>query len=196
MVMFYIILGVVAYLFFFLYDINSIILKNHLLNCCFFAGVFLQISATAGIIFTSMDSIKINLYKTGAFGVFALLFLCLLIYTLFFALPFKDTYVTTGSPPKVCDCGVYALCRHPGVLWLIGFYAFLGLALQTTLMITLAAIFSILDLLYVIFQDRWTFVKYFSNYKEYKTDTPFLLPNLKSIKRCLQTLSWKEGTIS
>lgn len=194
--MIYIILGVVAYLFFFIYDINSIILKNHLLNCCFFAGVFLQISATAGIIFLSMDSIKINLYRTGVFGILAFLFLGLLIYTLFFALPFKDTYITTGSPPKALSNGVYALCRHPGVLWLIGFYAFLGLALQTAFMIVLTVIFSVLDLIYVIFQDRWTFVKYFSNYMEYKSDTPFLLPNLKSMKRCLQTLSWKEGTIS
>jgi protein-S-isoprenylcysteine O-methyltransferase Ste14 len=196
MVMIYIIIGAAAYLFFILYDLNSIILRNNLLYCSFFAGIFLQALAAAGIVLTSLDTVKTNDYRAGIFGILAMLFLCLLVYTLFFALPFKATYITAGSSPKLCRTGVYALCRHPGVLWLFGFYLFLGLALGTLLPMVSAAVFSVLNLFYVIFQDRWTFMKYFGDYGEYKTDTPFLLPNLRSIKRCFQTLKWKEGTIS
>jgi hypothetical protein len=70
----------------------------------------------------------------------------------------------------------------------MGFYFFLGLALEIPLLLTAACIYSGLNIIYVIFQDRWTFMKTFEDYESYKTDTPFLLPNLKSIKRCLRTL--------
>ena len=39
-----------------------------------------------------------------------------LIYTLFFALPFDETYAKQNNGRYVCDRGVYALCRHPGIL--------------------------------------------------------------------------------
>ena len=52
----------------------------------------------------------------------ALCFLLLLIYALFFALPFQETYVVQNVGNKVCAQGMYALCRHPGVLWFTGFY--------------------------------------------------------------------------
>jgi protein-S-isoprenylcysteine O-methyltransferase Ste14 len=144
--------------------------------------------ATGGIIITSLDLIQINIVRMGIFGVFTALFFSLLIYTLFFALPFKNTYIETEGSPKVCQSGVYALCRHPGVLWFIGFYAFFGITLQLPLLLIAAVIFSLLNVFYVIFQDNWTFMKIFVNYAEYKKVTPFLIPNNKSIKRCLQTL--------
>lgn len=196
MYMIFIILGVAAYIFFVLYDINCIVFKNKLLYCGFFTGLILLAAATGGIIVTSRKLIVLKSFRVVIFGTFAVLFLLLLMYTLFFALPFKDTYLETEGPHKVCQSGVYALCRHPGVLWFIGFYLFLGLALDLSLLFTAAIILSILDILYVIFQDRWTFVKNFVDYGEYKKITPFLLPNLKSLKRCLQTLKWKEGIIS
>lgn len=192
----YIIMGILAFVFFAVYDINSIIFKKKLLYCSFFAGFSLLTCATFGIIITSWDMTYIHNLRLGIFGIIAVIFLVLLIYTLFFALPFKDTYIETEKKPKVFQNGVYALCRHPGVLWFIGFYAFLGLALDMPLLQKAAAIFSFLNILYVILQDRWTFIKSFENYDQYKIETPFLLPNLKSIKRCFKTLSRKEGTVA
>jgi protein-S-isoprenylcysteine O-methyltransferase Ste14 len=184
--MIYVLIGIAAFVLFIVYDINSIIMKNKFLNGCFFAGNILLIVATAGIIFKSRDAIKMDVLRIVFFGIFTLLFFSLLIYTLFFALPFKNTYIETDSSPKVCQSGVYALCRHPGVLWFAGFFIFLGLTLNIPLLLTAAVIFSLLNTLYVIFQDQWTFMKIFENYDEYKINTPFLLPNTKSIKRCLQ----------
>lgn len=186
--MIYIILGVSAFLLFIIYDINSIILKNKLLNCCFLVGFLFLILATIGIIITSWDLITINFVNIVIFGTIAEIFFFLLIYTLFFALPFKNTYIETENPPKVCQSGVYALCRHPGVLWFVGFYIFLGLAVTIPLLLIAAAIFSIFNILYVLFQDNWTFINCFEDYDIYKIETPFLLPSKKSIKRCLETL--------
>lgn len=186
--MIYLFLGFLAFAFFAIYDINSIIIKHKLLYGCFFVGCFLIMVATIGIAITSRDLFEIDAFRIWIFGAIALLFFYLLIYTLFFALPFKKTYVEEKKPPKVCNSGVYALCRHPGVLWFMGFYFFFGLALNIPLLLTAAIIFSFLNILYIIFQDRWTFVKIFEDYDKYKIDTPFLVPNIKSIKRCLQTL--------
>lgn len=192
--MFYIFLGFIAFLLFIVYDINSIIMKHKIFDCCFFVGFFLLTVATIGVVITSWALIKVDAFRMGIFGVFTVIFLYLLIDTLFFAIPFKSTYLNKEESPKICQSGVYALCRHPGVLWFMGFYTFLGLALMIPLLLTAAVIFSILNILYVIFQDRWTFMKSFENYDKYKENTPFLLPNLKSIKRCLKSLSQK-GTI-
>lgn len=194
--MIYIILGVVAYIFFVLYDINSVVIKNKLLSCSFFAGVLLLAAATCGIILSSLGKIEWNIIRVGVYGAVSLVFIILLIYSLFFALPFEDTYLKMGTPPKVYRSGVYALCRHPGVICLIGFYLFLGLALGVNQLFIAAAIFSGFDILYVIFQDRWTFMKSFADYPEYKKDTPFLIPNRKSIKLCIQTFKWKEGSVN
>jgi protein-S-isoprenylcysteine O-methyltransferase Ste14 len=146
--MIYIILGVFAFLLFGLYDINSIIMKKKIINCCFFAGSFLILIATSGILFTSWDRIEPDPVRISFFGFWALLFFCLLIYTLFFALPFQSTYLEDTSP-KVCQSGVYALCRHPGVLWFIGFYLLLGLAFRIPLLYIAAFLFSFFNILYV-----------------------------------------------
>jgi protein-S-isoprenylcysteine O-methyltransferase Ste14 len=157
-------------------------------------GTTLLVAATLGIILSSRKLISMYTVRIGIFGGIAAIFFYLLIYTLFFALPFQDTYIKEKSH-TVCKNGVYALCRHPGVLWFTLFYAFLGLAVMIPTLFVAGSLFSILNILYVLFQDRWTFMKSFENYEGYKVDTPFLVPNKKSIKHCLRTLSRKEGTV-
>ena len=45
-----------------------------------------------------------------------------------------------------------------------------------------------LDVAYALFQDRWTFVRLFPDYREYRQETPFLLPTAASWRRCFHTL--------
>jgi protein-S-isoprenylcysteine O-methyltransferase Ste14 len=194
--MIYIILGVFAFLLFIIYDINSVLMKIKLLQACFFIGFLLLMVATIGIVIEAWDIILFHTLRMVGFGTFAGVFLYLLIYTLFFALPFKDTYIENEGLPKVCNNGVYALCRHPGVLWFTGFYLFIALALNIPLLLTAAIIFSSLNILYVIFQDQWTFMKVFDDYEQYQIETPFLIPNRKSIKRCFETLSQEEEKVT
>lgn len=190
--MLFILLGVMSFLFFLIYDINSVVLKKQLLNLSFLIGFLLLVTATAGIVITDRKSIPSGNLRIVVCGAGAAVFLALLLYTLFFALPFIDTYTKTTTESKVCRHGMYALCRHPGVLWFIGFYTFLGLAVDIPIFMTAAILFCLLNLFYVAFQDRWTFIKTFKDYNNYKIETPFLIPNKISLKRCMETFSRKE----
>ena len=109
-----------------------------------------------------------------ACGVSALLFLAALVYVLFFALPAKETYV--GETAALCDRGVYGRCRHPG------FWPFLAAALCAGVFGGTAevwagmALFSGLDLLYIVLQDVYFFPRTIPGYAAYRRGTPFLIP--------------------
>jgi protein-S-isoprenylcysteine O-methyltransferase Ste14 len=181
-------MGTLAFVLFLLYDINSVIFKNMIINSFFFLGSLLLVAATMGIIVESRHQIEWNLWAMTIFGLLAVVFFCLLIYTLFFALPFDETYLKQTVAPKTYRNGVYALCRHPGVLWFMGGYFCLWLALKIPLLLWATIIFSSCNFFYIIFQDYWTFKQIFTDYSDYQKNTPFIIPNQKSIKRCLQTL--------
>lgn len=188
-----IILGCLAFALFILYDVNSLIWQNRWCSKCFFAGCLLLSGATVMMVAAAAPTAN----WTHRAAVAALLacgvFLVLLVYTLFFALPFESTYQSTSAADKpiVCQSGVYALCRHPGVLWFAGFYFCLYLAFGDRTLLLAAVLFSMLNVLYVIFQDRWTFVHVFDQYPAYQASTPFLLPTAQSIRRCFATLHQK-----
>ena len=42
--------------------------------------------------------------------------------------------------------------------------------------------FSLCNLLYVLFQDRWTFPRTFPDYPAYRRRVPFLLPTARSLR--------------
>ena len=186
----YIIIGIIAFLFFILYDFNSINMNLKWIHSSFFIGCILLATASCGIVISSLEITVPPLSQILIFGTVSLIFFMLLIYTLFFALPFGDTYMQSDKPPKTCHSGVYALCRHPGELWLIGFYLFFWLSLGGFLALTACILFSLFNLFYIIIQDRWSFMKTFSDYNEYKETTPFLIPTKHSIRRCLNTLQF------
>lgn len=196
--MIYGITGAAAYCIYILYDINSVVWRNRLLHMGFMAGTVMLVAATVAMIVDSagrkrlIGSVEFGMNPaTCVFILLELLFLGLLIYTLFFALPFRETY-TEGADgqetSKVCRKGMYALCRHPGVLWLTGIYLCLAVEFSTVEVIVNSILFIVFDVIYVIFQDRWTFVRTFTDYEEYKSETPFLIPCAGSIRKCLQTM--------
>ena len=117
----------------------------------------------------------------------ALALLALLIYTLFFALPFDTTYRDPTKKRPVCRTGMYALCRHPGVVWFVLFYLMLFIAVPTSEILWGGVALCIGNLLYIIFQDLWTFPRTFSDYDSYRQEVPFLFPTAASIRRAWQT---------
>lgn len=180
--------GIVGFILFFLYDINSYTIRNRILGCSFFAGCVLILFSTG-----------IQLYRAWLAEVFAvpsdilLLFLAFvsflcLIYCLFFALPFAETYVETQNERHVFDKGVYALCRHPGVLCFFALYLFLGLSALPQPLLLYGIILSFLNFLYVLFQDLVTFPKTFHDYAEYRKKTPFIIPTPQSIRLAIHTM--------
>lgn len=181
------ILGTLSFLLFFIYDINSVRNRNKFLHSLFGIGCSLLLISTSGLVIQNFSLEVIRQIKSLIFIGITMVCLVLLIYTLFFALPFKATYVESTGLPKVYDQGLYALCRHPGVLWFFFVFLFLGMAMQSKEVIMTGILFSFWNLLYIIFQDNYTFLKSFSDYKDYKNKTPFLIPNKSSMLRCIRT---------
>lgn len=183
---------VICYCLFLLYDINGVKWKSTVLNLAFFV-------ACAGLLALTVfacieDFAGLNIMRLISGGILAFLFLALLVYTLFLALPFEKTYVDrTGEEQKrkVYKSGVYGLCRHPGVLWYGGFYFSLCLAFGGWRLLVVAAAGTVLDILYVAFQDAWTFPRLFCNYEGYQREVPFLMPTRSSIKLCFEGLKKK-----
>ncbi|MEG1495899.1 MAG: hypothetical protein RR219_06155 [Clostridiales bacterium] len=183
------ILGSLSFLLFFVYDINSVKKNNRLFHHFFWLGCSVILIATICLFIGDFSVEKIMSFRGVFFSILGIIAFVLLIYTLFFALPFDKTYVDAHSVPKVCDVKIYALCRHPGVIWFFLFYLFAAIALKSINILWAAIIWSFLNVLYVTYQDKVTFVINFANYDEYKKTTPFLIPNKGSIKRCFDT--WK-----
>ena len=101
------------------------------------------------------------------FGIGALFFLGLLIYTLFFALPFEETYCEENKLRAAYTEGVYGLCRHPGVLWFAGAFLCMWGMLGGWRPGIYFGLMIFWNYLYIIFQDLWTFPRTFFNYREF-----------------------------
>ena len=180
-------LGIGGFLLYLLYDVNSFTYRLRLLHGAFALGTLLVGAATA------LDLLEA--WRLGAFsgpGDAALLLaagacLAALVYSLFFALPFQETYRQQEQGRHVYDGGVYALCRHPGILCFFGLYLCLGLAALPGGPLAHGLAFSLLDLAYAGFQDRVTFPKTFCDYEAYRKKAPFLIPTGDSIRRARQT---------
>lgn len=111
-----VIIGSIGFLCCFLYDHNSIRLKKSFLHPFFSIGCFLIAVSTGLVIRSCWPRRGSSFFISAVFLTAAILFLGLLIYTLFFALPFDETYVKENHERLAYTEGVYALCRHPGVL--------------------------------------------------------------------------------
>ena len=185
-----IVLGTISFILYMVYDLEQAGAISHrfrkITKSFFMAGSVMLVAATVMLLWrTGILQMDFGM-KQIFFLMFAILFLGLLIYTLFFALPFEETYVVQDAH-KTYDKKMYALCRHPGVLWFAGFYFCLWLAIGTKPLLVMAIWFSFLNFCYIILQDCYTFPKIFSDYRDYQKRVPFLIPNGKSLKRCLDT---------
>ena len=184
------ILGGIAFLLFAIYDLEQARIVprrfHAIVQFFFLIGFLLLMVATVHAVWGAVDTVVCDLKLAGGLAL-ALLFFILLLYTLFFALPFEETYVTqTGK--RTYDKGMYALCRHPGVLWFAGFYFSLWFALGSAALLWIAILYSGLNVGYIILQDMVTFPRIFSDYEAYRQRVPFLLPTPASLKRCVLTL--------
>jgi len=181
-------LGCLAFVLYLLYDINSYLWQLKAPRSFFLIGTLLLAGAAVTDIraawlanaFAGLKDAALLLLSAGSFAA--------LLYSLFFALPFDETYAQQQNGRCVYDKGVYALCRHPGILCFFAVYCTLGLAALPCWGILLRGLlFSFLNLAYAWFQDRITFPKTFVNYHEYQKQTPFLIPTKASIHSAIRT---------
>lgn len=179
-------IGCIAFGFLYIFDFNKIKFRYKHLNVCFLIGVLLLCFSTLGVL-SNFAAVPVRLPLNLFFWLLAFFSLTLLFYSLFFALPFKKTYVSKKKDNIVIDTGMYALCRHPGVIWFFFFYLFLWLASGIEIMMWAWLIWTFMDIVHVYVQDRWIFPKGLTGYGQYKDQTPFLIPSVTSIKQSLKT---------
>ena len=165
------VIGLLAFVFYLIYDLNEITLQNKILQKFFFLGTLILCLGTLWMGFCSEAFVWIWLVP-------AIFFFGLLIYTLFFALPFEATYVDPAIGRKVYSGGLYGLCRHPGFWWLLFAYVCLGMACGSEMM-RFGLFCSFLNLLYIGFQDMVIFPRIFVDYGDYQRKVPFLIPRRK-----------------
>jgi protein-S-isoprenylcysteine O-methyltransferase Ste14 len=178
--------AMLGFLLLFIYDVNSVKWHKRYLNILFGLGC-LVIGATT--VFIILHNWKPNSVFWG-YAFLALFFLGLLIYTLFFALPFFNTYVIKSKEKMpICNTGVYGLCRHPGVLFFVFLYIFLYYAFPSEDLAIFAVAACTMNILYIIFQDLWSFPRLFDHYNQYQQETPFLIPRPSGIRKCLLSQS-------
>ncbi|MFX4263474.1 hypothetical protein ACOBQJ_14915 [Pelotomaculum propionicicum] len=190
--MIFIITGCLAFIFFYIFDLNKAKFRKKGLNLSFAAGIAFLSASTAGILLGDYEGFEPTITLKVLFGLLSVASLFMLLYSLFAALPFGETYREAERGNTVVDRGLYALCRHPGVIWFFFFYLFLWLACGKAIMMWAGIVWTIMDIIYVYVEDRWFFPSAINGYEQYKSKVPFLIPNPASIKKCF---TFKQGDL-
>ena len=63
------------------------------------------------------EKLALPTWGTWLGWVLLIISLLLLLYSLFINLPLRKTYLASGIGDKLVKTGLYALVRHPGVMW-------------------------------------------------------------------------------
>ncbi len=179
-------MGIIGFLFCYLYDVNQVKLHKQYLKGSFFIGSALICIASITMFITSFTYFNFTILGF-LYLLLYIIFLGLLIYTLFFALPFDQTYAQQEVNKTYRD-GVYALCRHPGFWCMFFLYLMQAFAFSTSEVWWAFIIFNSMNLIYILLQDYWSFPKLFVDYEQYKRAVPFLLIKKNNVARCWRTL--------
>lgn len=196
--MVFVILGCVSFLFLLLHDIVTL-RQGQALGRSLLALTGFGTAAYSLIMVTAMGERYVFPTIVSLFGWFVfILFGLALLYALFGNLPLLNTYFKGPADRTLVTSGMYALSRHPGLLWYCLMLAGLFLATGTKLLLVAALIWCFLDLLHVLVQDRYFFPRILPGYQQYQRETPMLIPTFTSIQRSLSTVGpekiYKGGT--
>jgi protein-S-isoprenylcysteine O-methyltransferase Ste14 len=187
--MLYIIIGAVGFTVVHIFDLVALKKVPRLKPVIWSVGSGILIYALV-MICLSPEKLVVPAWLTGVGWGVLVLSASLLIHALFISLPFRKTYIDRGVGDKLVDRGVYALVRHPGVIW----FTLLMLALipvaRSRLLLIAAPVFIALDIVLVIIQDKFLFGRMFPGYGAYRQETPMLLPSRRSVNIFLRFLRW------
>ena len=170
-----------------LYDIDSFTPLWKPLRWGFAVGTLLIAAATVMQLYAALSEEAFCGVGDILLLLAGVLALAALVYCLFFALPFDATYANPEQGRWTYTFGVYALCRHPGILCFFAMFLFWGLAALPTDFLWFGMSLSLLNLGYALFQDRVTFPKTFCDYYDYREKVPFLFPTAASFLRAVKT---------
>ena len=188
--MIYIILGCLGFLIVHLFDIFALKRVPGAKPFTWFLGCGVLVYA---VVMISLQSNTLILPAWSTWLGLALLTIsfALLLCALFVNLPFIKTYFATGVPDDLVKTRLYALARHPGVMWFILVICALILVSRSSLLLIAAPIFILLDIVLVYCQDKFFFGRMFDSYDTYRIETPMLIPNRESLNAFKNSLKQK-----
>lgn len=166
--------------------------KRRCAGLLFLTGCAMLIFATLRLLLET--GVKRTGGVCGVFTVMAFASVLLLLYSVFWAVrpgP-KERMACPADKQPLISRGMYALCRHPGVLWLGAFYGFMAIARGSLSWLLAFLLFTGGDTLYVLYQDRRIFPHTIDHYAEYQKHTPFLIPTASSMKEALAAFGQRE----
>jgi len=111
----------------------------------------------------------------------------LLVYSTVLEIPLRQRRRRMLSAHVLVQEGTYALCRHPGALWMGLFVLGWVLAFPGPEVARVAASWFVMELIVVWIQDRWTLPRRLPGYTLYQRTTPFLIPTRASLKAAWHT---------
>ena len=186
--MIYIAVGIFGFIVIHLFDIVSLKrIPSGAKPCVWTVGSGLLVYSLIMLCLKS-NTLPLPVWSTWLGWGLLTLSLFLLIYSLFINLPFRKTYIATGVGDRLITTGLYALVRHPGVIWFILFMLSLILVSKSSLLLIAAPIFILLDVVLVIVQDKFLFIRMFAGYENYRWETPMLVPNRRSVNAFINSL--------
>lgn len=183
------ILGILGFLLLFIFDYLSMIHKRKSKYVFIVLGI---LSISIGSVLVAREDMGFSLPTSLRifFGAMMILFLILLMYSVVIEVG-KNTYQYDDKPVLVTS-GTYAISRHPGVLWLFGFYLSLGFLLGHTGLLLASILFTLTNIFYVYLQERFIFGHIFHGYHTYQQTTPFIIPTTKSLKAFIYSKKMEE----
>jgi len=184
----YVAIGIAGFLSAYLFDVISLKKVPRIKGLIWIIAVLLVVYSTWMV---CLASNKFALPSWASILGWVLLptFILCFIYSLFINLPFRKTYVKSGVGSQLIKTGTYALVRHPGVLWYGVILVALILISGSQLLLIAAPIWFVMDVIHVTIQDRFLFGKMFPGYKNYRKETPMLIPNKRSIGAFIRTFN-------
>lgn len=187
--MLYIFIGVFGFVSLLTFDFMS--LKNRIFLKYFFAffGLGLILYSSFNLINFQGDLIVYPIFRIVSL-LFAMVFMALLIYSVFIEVG-GNTYKKFAEPQLVTN-GTYSLVRHPGVIWLFLAYFFLAMYSENSALLLTAFIWTFVNTIYVVVQEKLILVHIFPAYHEYVKTTPMVIPNYYSLKKFFRSRNWRK----
>lgn len=181
-----VLLAVAAYALFFAYDVRTVSSAANARSGLLFAAGCVFVLASLIVIFATQFAACPWDVLSILCLIIALIAAALTIKALFFSLP-ANTYAAPEQGRPAYTKGMYALCRHPGVLWLCVALVAVAVMLRTPAAVVGCLVLCAGDVAYMLFQDRWSFPRTFCDYEAYKRSTPLILPTAASVRRAFET---------
>jgi protein-S-isoprenylcysteine O-methyltransferase Ste14 len=183
----YILLGVLAFLIAFFFDLAAI---KHIPYLKQIIGLAAALLFGYSLVMVALHPVKLQIPALFSCAGWPFLTISgfLLVYSLFIEIPFQKTYSATGVGDELVKTGTYALVRHPGVLWFALFLASFVLVSRSRLLLLAMPAWLFMDVLYVWIQERFFFGRMFPGYEQYRKETPMLIPTPTSVIQCWRSV--------